>query len=69
MIKKFLTAWHPMRLLRMGVSIAAIVQGIELHDYLIIGVGILFGIATYFNVGCCSYPDNNCKSDNCSVKD
>lgn len=69
MFKKFLTTWHPMRMLRMGVSIAAIIQGIQLHDYMVASVGLIFGVATIFNVGCCSVPGSNCSSGSCSVEE
>ena len=60
MLKKLLTLWHPMRLLRMALSIAAIIQGIVQKDYAIAIMGILFALATIFNIGCCNPGNTHC---------
>ena len=69
MIQKFLSGWSFMRLLRLTLGIAIIVQGAMVKDWLFIALGALFSLMHIFNIGCCgasscntNYQNNNAKT-------
>lgn len=69
MIQKFLSGWSFMRLLRLTLGIAIIVQGAMVKDWLFIALGALFTLMPIFNIGCCgasscntNYQNNNAKT-------
>ena len=69
MIQKFLSGWNFMRLLRLALGIAIIVQGAMVKDWLFIALGALFSLMPIFNIGCCgvsscntNYQNNNTKT-------
>ena len=53
MKQTLLSNWNFMRLLRLGMGIAILVQGIILKDVLLAFAGIIFTAMPVFNVGCC----------------
>lgn len=66
-----LTGWHPMRWLRLGLSIAFIANGIYAADKIIIAMGGFLLFQAAFNTGCCgtaacntNIPINNKKVKN-----
>ena len=51
-MKKYLYNWSLVRLLRLAVGIAIIVQGILVRDGLFITLGVLFSLMPLLNAGC-----------------
>jgi hypothetical protein len=45
--------WSLMRLLRLGIGIFILAQGITARDWLIALMGILFSLMPVLNIGCC----------------
>jgi hypothetical protein len=53
MIKKITGGWNLMRVLRLVMGIAVIVQGIRLGEYLVWIAGSFLVLSAVFNYGCC----------------
>lgn len=53
-MKNILSNWNFMRVLRLGLGIFIIVQGIVAHDWIFIVTGALFSLLPVLNIGCCS---------------
>ena len=51
-MRKYLYNWSLVRLLRLAVGIAIIVQGILVRDGLFITLGVLFSLMPLLNAGC-----------------
>lgn len=60
----FIKGWNPMRILRLGLGIAAGVQGIVMKDSFAGFAGLLLVGTALFNIGCCA---GNCSSGSCDV--
>lgn len=56
-MKAIFQGWNVMRILRLVLSIAIIVQGIISKDVLFISLGVIFGGMAIANMGC---PGNSC---------
>ncbi len=52
-MKVLLTGWNFMRLLRLVLGVAILVQGIIAADLLSILLGVVFGGMAIANIGCC----------------
>jgi hypothetical protein len=52
-MKAVLKGWNFMRLLRVGLGVAILVQGIITKDVMSIVLGIIFGGMAVANIGCC----------------
>ena len=53
-MKSYLKNWDLMRILRLGLGILIIAQGVQANDWLIAGLGALFSLMPLLNKGCCS---------------
>jgi hypothetical protein len=53
-MNKILTGWNFMRLLRLCMGVAIVVQGIMVKDPLFALMGGLFVIMPLLNIGCCA---------------
>lgn len=51
-MKNYIRNWSLMRLLRLGVGIFIIVQGVLMHEWMFIGLGALFTAMPVLNMGC-----------------
>ena len=60
-MKIILNGWNFLRVFRLLIGIAVIVQGVFIKDTSFIVLGILFSLMTVLNVGCCA-------GNHCSVK-
>ncbi len=60
MIHNILYNWNLMRIIRLGLGIFIIVEGIRTKMWILIGLGMLFSIMPLLNIGCCA-------TGNCSV--
>jgi hypothetical protein len=62
MIIHWLKQWNGMRLLRLGIGIAAIVQGLHSPTPFIWVIGAVLVIQAFMNIGCmggtCAVPQN-----------
>ena len=71
-MKEILQRWNFMRLLRLGLGIAILVQGIVAKETITIVLGAIFGGMALANIGCCgtsacavnSSSSNNKQKDN-----
>ena len=52
-MKAIVRGWNIFRLIRVGLGIAVIVQGIVETEIMIVAVGVIFGGMAFFNIGCC----------------
>lgn len=52
-MKRYLRNWNLMRILRLGMGIFIIVQGIMEKEWLLVGLGSLFSLMPLLNIGCC----------------
>ncbi len=52
-MKAMLRGWDLFRIIRAGLGIAVIVQGIVESEIMIVVVGVIFGGMALFNIGCC----------------
>jgi hypothetical protein len=52
-MKRLITGWHFVRLLRLVLGVAILVQGILVRDVTSMVLGALFGLMAVVNVGCC----------------
>lgn len=57
--------WNLMRVVRLAFGIYIIIQGLELNQWLFVGLGVLFSLMPLLNIGCCS--TGNCSTGNCEV--
>ena len=53
-INKLSSGWHLMRILRVGIGIAAAIEAITLHDYAIGAISVFFLYQGITDTGCCS---------------
>ncbi len=53
MKQTILSNWTLMRLLRLGMGIAILVQAVITKDMLFAFAGIIFTVMPVFNIGCC----------------
>ncbi|MEP7237054.1 MAG: hypothetical protein ABI685_04290 [Ferruginibacter sp.] len=53
MKQTILSNWNFIRLLRLGVGIAILVQAIIVRDILFAFLGLIFTAMPVFNIGCC----------------
>lgn len=68
---RILFNWHLMRIFRLILGISIIVQGIVIHNWAFILVGILFTALPLLNIGCCgtnSCPTNTSKNNKNSTE-
>lgn len=60
-MKDYLRNWNVMRLVRLGLGIAVIIQGFQASEWMFVGLGALFSLMPILNVGCsggnCSVPN------------
>jgi hypothetical protein len=49
----YLKNWNLVRLLRLGIGISILVQGITAQDWLIALMGMLLSLMPVLNMGCC----------------
>jgi len=49
----YLRNWGVMRILRLLLSIVIIIQGIQLGEWMLVGMGGLFSLMPLFNISCC----------------
>lgn len=52
-MKRLITGWHFVRLLRLVLGVAILVQGILARDVTSMVLGALFVLMAVVNVGCC----------------
>ncbi len=52
-MRTILQGWNFMRILRLGLGIAILVQGIVVKDILTVVLGVMFGGMALANIGCC----------------
>ena len=52
-MKTILQGWNFMRVLRLGLAIAIIIQGIVAKETMTIVLGAIFGGMALANIGCC----------------
>lgn len=57
--------WNLMRVVRLAFGIYIIIQGLELNQWLFVGLGVLFSLMPLLNIGYCS--TGNCSTGNCEV--
>ncbi len=55
-VKAYLLNWNWIRGLRLLIGMAILVQGIQMGDWLISGMGGLFGLMALMNAGGCEGP-------------
>jgi len=55
-----LNQWHFLRIFRLIIAIAIIIQAVFTKEWIIGIVGVLFAVMALFNVGCCGV--NGCKT-------
>ena len=60
-MKAILQTWNFIRILRLVLGVAILVQGIISKDIPSIFLGIVFAALPFFNVGCCG--SNSCAID------
>ena len=53
-MKVILQGWNFMRILRLGLGIAILVQGIVAKETMTMVLGVIFGGMALANIGCCS---------------
>lgn len=62
MIIQWLKQWNGLRLLRLGIGIAAIVQGLYSPTHFLWAIGAVLVIQAFMNIGCmggaCAVPQN-----------
>lgn len=58
-MKQYLQNWNFLRLLRLAMGVAIIVQGINLKEYAISIIGAWFTIMAIANMGCCGVGSCN----------
>lgn len=51
-VKAWLMTWDWMRLLRLMLGVALIIQGFRDHDWMVGGFGAIFGLMALLNMGC-----------------
>lgn len=51
-MKRYLQSWNLMRILRLGIGLLVVGQGIYAGDYLFVLLGGLFALMPLLNVGC-----------------
>lgn len=64
-MNRFIEKWPAMRMLRMAVAIAAIIQAFVFEDVLTGVFGLALGLTAWFNVGCCG--SGGCSTGSCRV--
>ena len=64
-MKTILQGWNFMRILRLLLGVAIVIQGIVLKDAMSLVLGIIFGGLAVANIGCCG--TNGCAIDNRST--
>jgi hypothetical protein len=64
-MKAILQGWNFMRILRLGLGIAIIVQGIVAKETMTMVLGAIFGGMALANIGCCG--TNGCAINNRST--
>lgn len=52
-MKAILQGWNFMRILRLGLGIAILVQGIIAKETMTVVLGVIFGGMAVANIGCC----------------
>lgn len=52
-MKNFLSNWNFMRIIRLVLGIAVIIQGIVLAEWMFIVLGGFFSLMPLLNIGCC----------------
>lgn len=52
-MRNYLRNWDLMRVLRLGLGILIIVQGVMAKEWLLVGLGGLFALMPLMNIGCC----------------
>lgn len=53
-MKNYLKSWNLARVLRLAIGVIVIMQGIEIEQWLLVGMGVLFAILSFFNVNMCA---------------
>ena len=51
-MKKYLQNWNLIRVLRLAFAIVVIVQGFQVHEWLLVILGGIFSLMPLMNVGC-----------------
>ena len=52
-MKQVFTHWNLIRLMRLGLGIAVIVQAVIVHEIIMVLAGVLLSGMALFNIGCC----------------
>ncbi|SCY75474.1 hypothetical protein SAMN02927916_3206 [Flavobacterium anhuiense] len=52
-MKKYLSNWNFMRVLRLALGIFVITQGVMDKQWMLVGLGALFALMPLMNIGCC----------------
>lgn len=58
-MKKILSNWNLMRLLRLAMGVFIIVQGFVDNQWLFVALGGLFSLMPMLNIGCCGVSGCN----------
>jgi len=58
-MKGYLRSWNFMRILRLALCIFIIVQGVQVQQWLFVGLGGLFSLMPLLNIGCCGVSGCN----------
>lgn len=64
MIQNIMTNWSTLRVIRLGLGIVIIVEGVKAGMWIIVGFGVLFALMPILNTGCgttgsCAMPQRN----------
>lgn len=66
-MKEYLKQWNVMRFIRLALGLLIIIQGVSMHQWGFIILGLLFSLMPILNIGCCSTqgckPNINRKSN------
>ena len=60
-MNRILTGWNFFRVVRLLIGIAIAAHGLDTGDKILVGLGFLFGILAFANIGCCG--PNGCSVD------
>ncbi len=64
-----LSNWSLMRIIRLVIAVAIVIQGAYNHNWMLLVLGSLFASMAIFNVGCCAANGCSTKPTNISEKE
>jgi len=63
-MKRFITNWNFVRVFRLLIGLAIIIQGIWMQDWMITILGTAFSLMPIFNLGCGCHNTPSCNTNN-----